>query len=99
MMCPRCSHISFDYLDRCKACGEDLVPTKIKLNIYIKPPEMEIGEDGFAVGKVGGAEQEMLEAGSQEKEQDISMEDILKEDGEELTTFDFGEDKKEEENS
>ncbi|MCD6570454.1 MAG: hypothetical protein J7L53_07100 [Deltaproteobacteria bacterium] len=70
MMCPRCSHISFDYLDRCKACGEDLVPTKIKLNIYIKPPEMEIGEDGFAVGKVGAPEQNTIEAPPPEKAPD-----------------------------
>ncbi len=96
MKCPRCGYISFDYIDRCKTCGEDLVPAKIKLNIYMKPPEMEMGENGFAVAKVGGEEHEMLEDGSQKEEQDILMEDVLKEEGEELTTFDFGKDKEEE---
>ncbi|MEN6472441.1 MAG: hypothetical protein ABFD81_00310 [Syntrophaceae bacterium] len=92
MRCTKCSYTSFDYLDRCKSCGEDLVPAKIKLNIYSKAPEIEIGIDGFVVSKVTGEAKEML-AGSADKGKDVSMEDVLREDGEKLETFDFGEDK------
>lgn len=52
MRCAKCGYVSFDYLDRCKSCGDDLVPAKIKLNIYTKPPEIDIDDEGFAVGKV-----------------------------------------------
>jgi len=52
MRCAKCGYVSFDYLDRCKSCGDDLVPAKIKLNIYTKAPEIDINDEGFAVGKV-----------------------------------------------
>lgn len=92
MRCTKCSYTSFDYLDRCKSCGEDLVPAKIKLNIYSKMPEIEIGIDGFVVSKVTGEAKDRL-TGSTETAKDVSMEDVLREDGEKLETFDFGEDK------
>ena len=92
MRCTKCSYTSFDYLDRCKSCGEDLVPVKIKLNIYSKMPEIEIGVDGFVVSKVTGEAKDML-TGTTEKAKDVSMDDVLREDGEKLETFDFGEDK------
>ena len=33
MKCPKCGFISFDYLDRCKKCGQDLASHKQKLGI------------------------------------------------------------------
>jgi hypothetical protein len=92
MRCPKCSYISFDYLDRCKSCGEDLVPMKIKLNIYSKPPEIDVSADGFMVGKVTEEKKEML-TGATAKPRDVSMDDVLKEEGAKLESFDFGEDK------
>jgi len=53
MRCPKCGFTSFDYTDRCKRCGEDLVPTKIKLNIYTKPPKLAVDDSGFVMAKVG----------------------------------------------
>ena len=55
MKCPKCSFTSFDYVDRCKSCGEDLVPAKIKLNIYTKPPKLAVDDSGFVMAKVGSA--------------------------------------------
>ena len=95
MKCPKCGYVSHDYLDRCKSCGEDLVPTKIKLNIYAKQPEIEVGEEGFAVDKVEEARKDLLGTGaSAKKGKDVSLDDVLKEEGEPLESFDFGEDEK-----
>ena len=55
MKCPKCGFTSFDYVDRCKSCGEDLVPTKIKLNISSKPPKLAFDDSGFVMAKVGTA--------------------------------------------
>jgi len=95
MKCPKCGYVSFDYLDRCKSCGEDLVPAKIKLNIYTKQPEIEVNDDGFAVDKVEEDRKDLLGKDvSPRKSKDVSMEDVLKEDGETLESFDFSEDEK-----
>lgn len=93
MRCPKCSYTSFDYLDRCRSCGEDLVPAKIRLNIYSKAPEIEVGTDGFVVSKVTEDKKEMLTGATQPKAKDVTMDDVLKEEGAKLETFDFGEDK------
>jgi hypothetical protein len=92
MKCPKCGYTSFDYLDRCKSCGEDLVPTKIKLNIYMKQPEIEINDDGFAVEKLDEERKDLL--GQDTGRKDVSMDDVLKEEGENLESFDFSEDEK-----
>ena len=92
MRCPKCAYVSFDYLDRCKSCGEDLVPTKIKLNIYTKQPEIKINDEGFAVSKVEEDHKDLLEDETYRKQEDFSMEDVLKEDGEKLESFNFDED-------
>jgi hypothetical protein len=92
MRCQKCGYVSFDYLDRCKSCGEDLVPTKIKLNIYTKQPEIKINDEGFAVSKVEEDRKDLLEDETTYRQDDFSMEDVLKEDGEKLESFNFDED-------
>jgi hypothetical protein len=94
MRCPKCGYVSFDYLDRCKSCGEDLVPAKIKLNIYTKPPQIEINDEGFAIGKVEEDRKDLLEESPMSTEGNVSMEDVLKEDGDKLESFNFEEDEK-----
>ena len=92
MRCARCGYVSFDYLDRCKGCGDDLVPAKIKLNIYTKPPEIEINDEGFAIGKVEEEHRGLLGESTEGVKRDVSMEDVLKEDGEKLESFNFDDD-------
>ncbi len=87
MRCAKCGYTSFDYLDRCRSCGDDLVPSKIKLNIYTKPPKIDVTEDGFAVGRVGGEEKDLLTSSSE-----VPSDDILTED-ENLESFEFDDDK------
>ncbi|HOM30241.1 MAG TPA: hypothetical protein PLS81_12410 [Deltaproteobacteria bacterium] len=95
MKCPKCGYVSHDYLDRCKSCGEDLVPTKIKLNIYTKRPEIGVNDDGFAVEKVEEDRKDLLGArGKPKKDKEVSLEDVLKEEEEPLESFEFGEDEK-----
>lgn len=94
MRCPKCGYVSFDYLDRCKSCGEDLVPAKIKLNIYTKPPQIDINDEGFALGKVEEDRKDLLEENTMSQQGNVSMEDVLKEDGEKLESFNFEEDEK-----
>lgn len=94
MKCPKCGYISYDYLDRCKSCGEDLVPTKIKLNIYTKQPEIEVNDEGFAVEKVQEERKDLIGQETGRKSPDVSVDDVLKEEGEKLESFDFGEDEK-----
>jgi len=95
MRCSKCGYVSFDYLDRCKSCGDDLVPSKIKLNIFTKPPQIEINDDGFAVGKVEEDRKDLLEEKRTAGKGTVSMEDVLKEDGEgKLESFSFEEDEK-----
>jgi len=98
MRCVKCGYVSFDFLDRCKSCGEDLVPSKIKLNIYTKAPEIKISDDGFAVSKVEEDRKDLLEnepySAQGAPAGDVSMEDVLKEDGENLESFNFDEDEK-----
>lgn len=91
MKCPKCGYTSYDYLDRCKNCGEDLVPAKIKLNIYTRSPEIEVGNDGFVFGKVKGDQRDLL--GSDEPATNVSMDDVLSEGNEQLESFDFDDDK------
>jgi hypothetical protein len=76
-------------MDRCKSCGEDLVPAKIKLNIYTKPPQIQVDDEGFAIGKVSENQKNLLEDGVSAKQGTVSMDDVLKEDGEKLETFSF----------
>ncbi len=94
MRCPKCGYVSFDYLDRCKSCGEDLVPAKIKLNIYTKPPEIDINDDGFAIGKVEEERKDLIEETPGSNKGNVSMDDVLKEDGDNLESFNFEEDEK-----
>ncbi len=89
MRCTKCGYVSFDYMDRCKSCGEDLVPAKIKLNIYTKPPQIQVDDEGFAIGKVSENQKNLLEDGVSAKQGTVSMDDVLKEDGEKLETFSF----------
>ncbi len=92
MRCAKCGYVSFDYLDRCKSCGDDLVPAKIKLNIYTKQPEIDIDDEGFAVGKVEEERRDLLGEGQTAARQDVSMEEVLMEDGEKLESFNFEDD-------
>ncbi len=92
MRCAKCGYVSFDYLDRCKSCGDDLVPAKIKLNIYTKQPEIDIDDEGFAVGKVEEERRDLLGEGQAAARQDVSMEEVLMEDGEKLESFNFEDD-------
>lgn len=89
MRCMKCGYTSFDYLERCKNCSEDLVPTKIKLNIYTQSPEIDIDENGFVVGKVSKEQKDLL--GNAPDPKDVTMEDVLGEEGENLENFDFSE--------
>ena len=92
MRCAKCGYDSFDFLDRCKSCGDDLVPAKIKLNIYTKQPEIDINDEGFAVGKVEEEHRDLLGEGQATAGQDVSMEEVLMEDGEKLESFNFEDD-------
>ncbi|HPW69055.1 MAG: hypothetical protein M0R18_12905 [Deltaproteobacteria bacterium] len=92
MRCAKCGYVSFDYLDRCKSCGDDLVPAKIKLNIYTKAPEIDINDEGFAVGKVEEERKDLLGESVAAARQDVSMEEVLMEDGEKLESFNFEDD-------
>lgn len=43
MKCPKCGYVSFNYLDRCKKCGRDLVAFKAEHNLWgIKPGTLSI---------------------------------------------------------
>ena len=92
MKCTRCGYTSFDYLDRCKSCGEDMVQAKIKLNIYTKQPELETGDDGFLINRVSNNSKDMPGA-TQQKPGPGALDDLLKQSGNKGTSFDFGEDK------
>ena len=72
MRCTKCGYVSFDYMDRCKSCGEDLVPAKIKLNIYTKPPQIQVDDEGFAIGKVSENQKNLLEDGVSAKQGTVS---------------------------
>ena len=92
MKCTRCGYTSFDYLDRCKSCGEDMVQAKIKLNIYTKQPELDTGDEGFLINRVSDKSKD-IHGTVQQKQSTASMEDLLKQNGNKGTSFDFGEDK------
>jgi hypothetical protein len=95
MKCPKCGYVSHDYLERCKSCAEDLVPAKIKLNIYTIQPVIGVDDDGFAVEKVEEDRKDLLGGGAPPKKgRDVSLEDVLKDGEENLESFDFGEDEK-----
>jgi hypothetical protein len=94
MRCSKCGYVSFDYLDRCKSCGDDLVPSKIKLNIYTRPPEIDIDDEGFALGKVEEDHRDLLGGAAREAGYDVSMEDVLDEEGGNLESFSFDDDEK-----
>ena len=79
MRCPKCGYTNFDYLDRCKTCGEDLVPAKIKLNIYTKPPKLATSDDGFVMAKVGTTQTPLIE--------EVGLDEAVA--GESLESFDF----------
>jgi len=91
MRCMKCGYTSFDYLERCKNCSEDLVPSKIKLNIYTQSPEIDIDENGFVVSKVAKDRKDLLGDGNDRDPKDITMDDVLGEEGENLENFDFSE--------
>ncbi|HIC90543.1 MAG TPA: hypothetical protein EYP21_00465 [Syntrophaceae bacterium] len=62
MRCPHCGYISFDYLDTCKGCGNNLTSTRDLLNIApVKPKPL------FLLAPLVGAE-EMLDLESSEAE-------------------------------
>jgi hypothetical protein len=92
MKCTRCGYTSFDYLDRCKNCGEDLVPAKIKLNIYTKQPQLDTGSDGFMINRVGNKTKDILDS-PQQKSSASPFGDASSLGANKSTTFDFGEDK------
>jgi hypothetical protein len=89
MKCTRCGYTSFDYLDRCKSCGEDMVQAKIKLNIYTKQPELDTGDEGFLINRVSDKSKDA----AQQIQGQSPTEDQLKQSGNKGTSFDFGEDK------
>ncbi len=38
MKCPKCGYVSFDYLDQCKKCGQNLIELRKRLGIIpVKP--------------------------------------------------------------
>jgi hypothetical protein len=91
MKCTRCGYTSFDYLDRCKSCGEDMVQAKIKLNIYTKQPELDTGDEGFLINRVSDKSKD--KSAAQQIQSQSSTDDQLKQSGNKGTSFDFGEDK------
>jgi hypothetical protein len=46
MKCPKCSYHSFDHLDNCKKCGQDLTEHKAKFNLrgFHSPGEVVVAE-------------------------------------------------------
>ena len=46
MKCPKCSYHSFDHLDICKKCGQDLAGHKAKFNLrgFNSPGELVVSE-------------------------------------------------------
>ncbi len=46
MKCPKCSYHSFDHLDNCKKCGQDLTAHKAKFNLrgFYFPGEITVSE-------------------------------------------------------
>jgi len=60
MKCPQCGYISFDYLDTCKKCGNNLTPVRDLLDITPVSPNPP-----FLLASLVGAE-EMLESETSE---------------------------------
>ena len=54
MKCPKCQFISFDYLDKCKKCGTELLELKKNLNILSVVP-MSMTTDEFQTKLDAGA--------------------------------------------
>ena len=46
MKCPKCSYHSFDHLDNCKKCGQDLTAHKAKFNLrgFYSPGKITVSE-------------------------------------------------------
>ena len=46
MKCPKCSYHSFDHLDNCKKCGQDLTEHKAKFNLrgFYSPGQIRVSE-------------------------------------------------------
>jgi hypothetical protein len=45
MKCPKCSYVSYDYLDACRKCHIDLVKFKQKFNLMVlQPGDLDLGE-------------------------------------------------------
>ncbi len=69
-----------------------MVQAKIKLNIYTKQPELNTGDEGFLINRVGDMSKDIL-GNTQKQTGPTSTEDLLKQSGNKGTSFDFGEDK------
>ena len=52
MKCPKCGFNSFEYLDSCKKCGNDLAAFKMSLGIQpvVMPPGVFSGQEAIAEG-------------------------------------------------
>lgn len=53
MKCPKCSYITFDYLDQCKRCGADWVSERVRLGIEVPKPSPGEGQRSTAVIEEG----------------------------------------------
>ena len=54
MKCPKCGRISFDYLDSCMKCGEDLRPVRMDLNLHNQRPNPPFLLSPLLMGAIAG---------------------------------------------
>jgi len=85
MLCPKCSYISFDSLDSCPSCNQDLAETKKTLN-----GTAIMVEEQYFLGSIYGQDDEQSEEKSMsESDESTSLNETAAEQDE--ISFDFGE--------
>ena len=83
MKCPKCSYISFDYLDECKKCGRDFTEDKVRFGIRSikKKVSRPVVETVSGVESSSGTGRDFIPPGQQEPlsldtEKAFSLDDI-----------------------
>ena len=76
MRCPKCGFHSFDYLDSCKKCGNDLTEQKLRLKFqgYVAPvaaPLPEPAGEPEALPEMAEAENEAIDFGFDVLDEDM----------------------------
>ena len=96
MKCPKCGYVSFNYLDKCKECGKDLVLFKKEKHIWgIKPGNLKLhslpSEDSHLESMGLSTEEEMSSAIVTEAAYDPSpvLEELLQEEASQLETIEL----------